>query len=112
MQRPVAPKSDGPGVHRRRTAAAAASMVALVAVLVLSAAVGAAAQPRVMPKKEPKKCGGIGAKCCPQCPPDTPLTGELTAQQVQSSGRQRACAYDAQGWWPSAPALQDCFGCT
>ncbi|KAI8468958.1 MAG: hypothetical protein J3K34DRAFT_425409, partial [Monoraphidium minutum] len=35
---------------------------------------GAGAQPRAMPKRAPKTCGGLGQKCCPECPPDTPLT--------------------------------------
>jgi len=49
------------------------TMAAAVAVL-LALAAGAAAQPRQMPGRGASNCGGIGQKCCPECPPDTPLT--------------------------------------
>lgn len=51
----------------------AALWVAAIALLATAAVVEA--QPRAMPKKAPKTCGGVGQNCCPQCPGDVPLTG-------------------------------------
>ncbi|GBF98567.1 hypothetical protein Rsub_11292, partial [Raphidocelis subcapitata] len=70
------PRRRGPGGggRGRGGGASSAAAVALVAAALLALAARAAAQPRTMPKQGAKSCGAVGQDCCPQCPPDTPLT--------------------------------------